>query len=410
MKKIFCDKNWNELNLRFDTGLFKKCCYKQNFIPYTKDFDKDIFENHPAVLKDKNQFLYGEKPPEACSKCLNLGESSYIYTKNSWKDKNKWSEEEIVSLDNESHTDVIEITLSNKCNMTCNYCGPHSSTSWEKYIPLRNITIIDDNQKYKMLDTFYEYIRFTILKNSKQTITYRFKGGEPFLDLNIFDVMENIIEIHSSSEKKILFSFITNLNVKEKIIQNFIEKYKKYINENIKFFMTVSIDGLDFGALEQRDGLDINLWKNNVDILRKNNIYIQFLPTVTNVGLSSLKSINEYCDQTFGFENYKKTWEISINLVNNPFELSIVTLPKSYIKYVNPCLEDCYKWGSVNKFVFETAYYRTLKNIHESIGTNRSQKTLNSVRIFFENLGKIKNKNYFEIYPNLNEILDINAQ
>jgi hypothetical protein len=137
---------------------------------------------------------------------------------------------------------------------------------------------------------------------------------------------------------------------------------------------------------------------------------ISFLPTISNISLASLPSLYDYIENNFNLHDYMKNWSILFNMIKIPKELYIGTLPNKYCNVVDNINKKFNEWVKIQPLLIESHHFKTIPKIKPLIGSQKNEKTLNEVRNFFIKQGKLKNKNYFEIFPHLNEICDPNIK
>jgi sulfatase maturation enzyme AslB (radical SAM superfamily) len=225
MKHIACSKIWTDINLNIPTKEIRNCCKKQPAklsVDELKSLGIDSFTKHSVLIKDKQFLVDNNELPNGCYYCKSTWPNAIWNNWNIWKNK-EWSAEELVELPSKDYVKQIEIMLGITCNQTCMYCTAEVSSAWAnlKQIPI----VTDTNWQDTALKNLYGYIE-TNRCNDSNYLWYNFLGGEPLLEPKIFKVIETIIDIHSRNfikDKKIVFNMTTNLNVKPKTIDRYIE-------------------------------------------------------------------------------------------------------------------------------------------------------------------------------------------
>lgn len=394
MKNIACSKFWTDLNIRCHLKQITHCCRRTYYdVGYEEidQYQKDLFNNHPAILDERKRMIDTNELTEGCESCNLSWPNSDWHSWNEWQDKD-WTLEELENLKTDDKISRIEISFSNKCNFSCMYCSHYYSSTWAKLT--NNLIVSDNNWTEKIIDALYHYI------NIEKKYRFGFIGGEPLLDLEVLNNIEKLIsKIHLNTDNEIYI--ITNLGVKEKTLNNFLNLTKKY--PKINWRISVSIDSLQKNGEIIRDGLNLTTFLSNLNlVVNANSITkLTFLPTISTLNISTLEdTIIWMLDQKKNIENVSNiSVGIGSNAVIDPLAMNPAILPDSYKTYLDACIE---RLGTQHK-----DFKRHLQTIKNKIGTERNTKTLESCKKWYKEQGLIKNKDYFEFFPQLNDILAI---
>ena len=405
MKHIACSKMWTDLTISIPRKQIKHCCKRKYYKISEEDIDRlgmDVFQFSTNIANERRYTINENKLPAGCTECLDMWPNSYWHLWNKWKDR-EWDRLELLALEEKSISSLIEITLSSTCNMTCMYCAPNISSQWNTLLnqPLEEDLVY----KRKMLNALYDYIEHYQVPAEHRPIQYDFIGGEPLLDLEIFEVIERLLEIHSSNkQKEITIGIISNLNVKPKLVERLIQRAEE--NSTVKWKMKLSIDAVGQIGETQRDGLNLELWEQNfIKLIKSPAIEIVILPTVTNVGLEGFPQLIEYITSLFEKHGTAdKNWFFAENIVIQPLAMHPGTLPESYSKIIDESIRVAEL--KIQPHKGKRTIVRFLNNLRKMLGTKRSPEDLAEVKRFFEWQGQRKNKNYMEIFPSLKDILE----
>lgn len=409
MKHIACSNMWEHLQLNVLENEIVYCC-KMKRVPVSvldlKELGSEIHK-HPLLFKSKQEILEKNDLPNACEKCKRHWPNSMWHVWNKWKDKD-WTSDELENLKDEDLLRNIEVYLSNTCTMSCLYCDPGFSSTWADLLKIEK----KDNSliKQEMLSCLYKYLekyQSTGIKRDRLSIS--FLGGEPFLNLEIFDVIKNITSIFSNpsiNKSKLWFVFTSNLMVKEKTIDNFID----FVNEHSEFtwVMYVSIDSSNKKAELIREGLDLTVFEKNLRKLSYCTAIkkIVFQPAVNLLSIigydNTLKWFNDIAIETGRF-NFETDWDISCNEVINPWQMNCNLLPESYKIEIDKC------FSIIDAYYPDNISTRNLKNfllhIKTKIGTvTLSNEQKNKIINFYKYQGELRNKDYFQLFPELRDI------
>ncbi|MDO4594962.1 MAG: radical SAM protein [Tissierellia bacterium] len=223
----------------------KKQVYIKNRVFYDLN-DMKIFQIDNEIEDIFYNLYYG--------KSIKNKNENYALIKNHYfKEKNDNKDE----LNNfNSKITNIQIKISNKCNMNCEYCFANKGNYNKK-------DVIMDNE---VLDKIAEFVL-----NRKQVKKISFFGGEPLLDY------KGIIRfVKKVNRKDILYSIVTNATILNDEIINLLKEF------NIK--LIVSIDGDEKTHDKYRRFKNgekfLKLIDNNVEKLNDENIKISMIEAV----------------------------------------------------------------------------------------------------------------------------------
>lgn len=407
MKRLICSKMWTDINISVPNMEFRNCCKRdiQHIsIEEIKELGAEVFVRNKHLLEEKQFFIEKNELPSKCTYCKQAWPNSIWNNWNLWKDKN-WSQEELTELIDQDHTDYIELMLSTTCNQTCMYCTPTVSSLWAE---VKNKPILK-NQEWKeaVLLALYKYIeKYQISKKGR--FTYNFLGGEPFLELELLDVIQNILAIHNTKkiyEKNVIINLTSNLNVKSKVIENYLELVKK--NKDATWTLSASIDAIGKVGEELRDGLSVERFKQNLEMILSSGLisFIDILPSVSSVSVPEYPNLIRWIKDIMRkydlIDKHGISWALGINIVTWPAGLHPATLPIHYRSYMDECNDLINELP--NSFPKEQLKIH-FENIRQMIGTKRSEDDKTEVVRFFDEHSEIKNKNYYKIFPIIGEI------
>jgi sulfatase maturation enzyme AslB (radical SAM superfamily) len=217
--------------------------------------------------------------------------------------------------------DIIEdldICLSNECNLSCKMCSPAASTRWEKIVE-KNTELSKywyyqpNTYANRNVTDIVSAVDFANVKNIKLI------GGEPFIGNHLASMIDLVK--HQTSIDQITLTVSTNCTVFPKdIIHDFV-KFKGVL-------VCLSVDGI--GDL--------------CDYIRTGRPWTKVSPVIDNwIELANQHSNINLCVcftlQALNIHQYKtvKDWteqhniDFHCELLKTPVELSIYSLPDSYI-------------------------------------------------------------------------------
>ena len=410
MKHIVCSKMWTDVNLNIPTKEIRNCCKRQPSklsVDELRQLGEKSFTEHKILVDDKNFMIEKNELPPACYYCKQTWPNSIWNNWNDWKEKD-WSQQQLQSLYKTDIVGQIEIMLGITCNQTCMYCTEHVSSLWAD---LKGIPIVQDNAWEEVaLKNMFAYIENNRCSDNRP-VWYNFLGGEPLLEPRIFQVLETLIDIHKRnfvSNKQITFNITTNLNVKPKTIERYLEIIER--NPNFRWTMSVSIDTIGRQGEEIRDGLIFERFAANLETLfacgKFSNINI--LPAVSCL---SIPTQHELIEWFFNLalkykttQDYGHSWNIGTNVVTWPEAMHPGVLPESYKDSLDKCIQLMDRVKDGNRSVVND-YVLHLNNLKSMLGSKRTNEYLDMSKKWYQSQGDIKNKNYFDIFPFLKDIL-----
>jgi organic radical activating enzyme len=399
---------WTDVNINIPTKEIKNCCKRQSAkisLEDLKTYGKNIFTKHELLENDKRFMIQENKLPDACYGCKITWPNSLWSVWNLWKEK-EWSKDELYRLIDEDKVYQIEIMLGITCNQACMYCTEYVSSKWAD---IKRIDIKpDDEWENLALTNLYNYIE-NDRYNDSNSILYNFLGGEPFLEPKIFEVIENLIKIHKDKNvqyKRININMTTNLNIKPKTIDRYLEMVSG--NREISWSLSASIDSLGKQGEEIRDGLIFSRFEHNLEKIYESNMFttISLLPSVSALSIpNKIDLIKWFFNLSFRYKKpneFGHSFNIASNIVTWPDAMHPGILTDEYKSEIDKCINYIDNLDSTSN---TQKYKNHLINLRNIIGTKRQTSYLESSRKWYQDQGRLKGKDYFEIFPFLNVIL-----
>jgi organic radical activating enzyme len=229
------------------------------------------FHNTDKVLEDRHRMLAGQWPESGrgCEYCQEVeaqgGISDRLYHNNipglTPVNFDPAGDQKVIPR-------ILELYLTNTCDLACVYCLPfYSSRNNEELkkfgpypIGIQPVKEISNRDQYfaawlKWLDKNYEHVD-----------TLSILGGEPFLQKEMWDILEFIGKRKNSN---LTLAINTNLNSNLDTVKRFVEAYKKLISaRKIKrVHISASLDCWGPQAEFIRSGLALSRWQENFEYL-----------------------------------------------------------------------------------------------------------------------------------------------
>lgn len=279
----FCILKWHYLELSLAEGL-KHSCYHcpQHKIPLKSDL-----HNTPTTKEVRQQMLDGLKPAEDnycydIEKTGNYSDRQYLAVQFIKEDPNIIAKTAAYEPDEQIYPKYLTVSFTNRCQMSCIYCGAGKSSTWkkeiddygpyplnvkdnyDKYMPRNDIMKVEDNpyvdKFWKWLPDAYPHLQ-----------TIRLTGGEPLLDENTFKLLQYV----KDNPKQLSFEISTNLMVTDRRVSNYIELVKDLPGQKCY----VSVDTWGEQAEWIRTGLKIDQFEHNLHRVLGNGIKVGIMCT-----------------------------------------------------------------------------------------------------------------------------------
>ena len=278
----YCSAKFTELQVHVQSRLLYNCCKA-----YPERVDLDWLEANPGKLfhtdtmvKDRSLML-DNKSCESCHHgCYKYEEQGLSSERQQHKNHTKISD---------PHAPIrhLDISLSTDCNLTCMYCSPEWSSSWQRDIEkngshnLDGYSLDNDNfsnlwSKIKQKSRSTESRFFNILLNEIKLAvgleSIGILGGEPLLN----NQLESVIDV--SGDKPVVIT--TGLGVSNSRLSNLLKKIK---GKKIKFTVSAETTGKLFELL--RYGISWKDFQEKVRMIEDNGNEIKFCSTISNLSI-----------------------------------------------------------------------------------------------------------------------------
>ena len=237
-------------------GKFKPCCLIKTFTD--KKYTHNTIEEQIGAMNDP-EYLYENFKNNICYKCTQEEKIDPTFGPriNSVKTINK---HEIKP----GQVAFLQVAFSAFCNFKCLYCGPHSSTEWNKDIEeLQNRSIPFDHNHLAIQTTPQQtFVREKeIINDLKKLDLSKLRevgvfGGEPFMTRHLDEFLQIITERAKTDETVIQFN--TNASVFPK--RSIIDQLTKFDTVDLR------ISGESVGSLAEyiRSGLNWEQYNSNI--------------------------------------------------------------------------------------------------------------------------------------------------
>jgi sulfatase maturation enzyme AslB (radical SAM superfamily) len=328
--KNFCAIPFTRQTLWYD-GSYKLCCYAGGENLSQEQNNKKSF-NSDQLKKIRGEFLNGKYPRE-CSGCENLSDKDIVppnaYETATWIDDRKKYNALVKNIQefsqgNEILPQMLDIRLSNVCNLKCRTCNPANSSAIQSEY---NTNFQNSNIKKFNIGQIKQKYDHSIDDVGGELFRIYFAGGEPLIEQ--FNL--KFLESYNNLDTEIIIN--TNLTVvNDRIIQIF-SKFKNVT-------LMVSLDGVASVNDYIRQGSKFdNIVENirTVNKLENVEVFVNFVLNMYNV--FDTRNFFQYFEINFP-EIFPR---ISISPVSNEKELFLECMPwelrRSAIDVLKSCLD-----------------------------------------------------------------------
>jgi organic radical activating enzyme len=310
--KHYCSTKFTDLLVHIQGRLIYNCCKA-----YPERVDLNWLRENPGKLFHTDTMVEDRKLMLEDKSCASCHHGCYKYEEQGLSSERLQQENgsKFIS-DTSAPLKHLQIALSTDCNLTCMYCSPEWSTSWQKDI--------EKNGAHELTDFKMENDSFTNLwaKMKQKTRTSESKffnlllkeitladglesvtitGGEPLLNNQLDALLE------MSDDKRLTrMTIITGLGVSANRLASMLKKIK---NKPINFSVSAESTGSVFELL--RYGISWNDFQERVRMIEDNGNEIEFGATISNISLLGFTNF---------YETYSKHHKIRISpLSDKPF-------------------------------------------------------------------------------------------
>mgnify|MGYP001337158740 CR=1 FL=1 len=381
MTELICPLVYNGIATD-PSGGYRPCC---RF--HTKDSFRGPLEEYRSskIWKGiENDFL-NNKWPVGCFDCekneQRSGSSKRIRELKNYKSKHK-KEATIIDLQTKKY-DLVDLRLSNKCNLGCMSCNPKSSSlihdevkntdlphmkhyeniyAWAK---TKNLTTpYDDNEVDKLFESIDASSRIY------------FTGGEPSIVKGALKMLQRLID--SGLNKTVKLEFNSNFQTNN---PKFIDLLSHFEQDCL---MMPSIDAIGSKAEYIRYPSNWKQIEKNLQLFKEKcpSWNLRFSPTISILNVFYLHELAEYCEKN----NFNYRIE---NILLHPDYFNVVNLPNKSKMKATEINKNVKGFDVVEKYMWSqpTSYQR-----------------LSACRTNIKKADLIRNRNYKEELPELQEV------
>ena len=345
---------------------------------------------------------------------------------------------EIVNLDwrSDYNPKYVEVSFANTCNFKCSYCGPSFSSTWvqeaekfgayptdEKFNDIEYLKAAGkmpihakDHNPY--VEAFWEWWPSLY----RDLHTFRITGGEPLLANDTWKVLDFIIN-EQNPNKKLNLAINSNLGVPDSLIDKFIEKISRIVDEGRvnEFIVFTSVDAWGEQAEYIRNGLEFSrFWDNMNKILSKcPRINVTIMSTFNALSAPSYKKlIHGVYDLKREYHSSDRYWASPVFLdssyLRHPSHQTLQVLPSQWAQEIKECAQLADFLG-MPKFHFDYVGYsdveiqKIIRSYDWMIAVKDEQRLLNQRKNFgrfFKAHDERRGTDFKKVFPELADFFD----
>lgn len=375
----------------YPNGAFgwRPCC-KTSYFPIKKTNFEDWFFNDPDLNLLRSE-MFSDGPKEftekVCKQCLDLERSgAESYRTRSLNHITPSLQETILNFLDTGKINffgrdlIFKIRIfGNQCNLGCYMCNPVNSTVRKSEVKLldENIRRDVEGDELELEDINIDEIVETILKYSEYTHQINISGGEPFIIKKHYELLNKLVESGDSYEIGLHYnSNVTDLN-------NFLDYSDKFKYVVIQ----ASVDNLYEKNDWMRYPSNFDKILTNIKLLKSKKINLSINITWSILNIMDVIEILEF------WEHNKISVNPLVNFVEYPRCLDFKNLPNNLKQIL------------IDKY---SNYQNTIvKTLISRLKYKRDEKQFRIFLEYMKNLDKIRNTDYLNIFPNLQEYVNV---
>ena len=422
----FCAAKWYNATIWLGSGMSTSCHH-----PPAHLVDKDkvttnpkLLHNTPQKKDDRRKMLAGERPAgcEYCWKIEDMGRdavSDRVYKSKIYPIE-ALHEARATPADQDVNLRTLEIAFDRTCQFACSYCNPAFSTTWVNDIrrngPYNGLVsdgrnhfthTHDSSQLFKItesnpyIDAFFSWWE-SDLHHTLQEL--RITGGEPLMSGHTWRLIDWFRDNRGRSQTRLAIN--SNLGPQ-------VDVYRLIDStQGLPVEIYTSMEAVGRQAEYIRDGLDYDLWRQNVQALLDAGITVHCMCTINALCLTTLpRLLNELVEwkRTYGRERVNFT----LNILRFPSFQSSLVLPDHLRTQFRQDLEQWLVSHRGRSYLQEHEINQTQRLIDylDVVKTPHSDafempKLHNDFRQFYAQYDQRRNKNFAEAFPELRDFND----
>jgi len=340
----FCAAKWYNATIWLGSGMTTSCHHPLPHKITTVEVERNPKALHNTEQKKKERAMMqaGERPKgcEYCWKIEDMGKdaiSDRVYKTVIYEDKElddayntKWTQ------DVELRT--LEIAFDRTCQLACSYCNPAFSSSWVRDIKFKGsyTNLVSDGRNHfththdssqlytygqhnPYIEAFFKWWESDLHKTLQEL---RITGGEPLMSGYTWQLLEWFQKNRGQSQTRLAIN--SNLSFDKEKIDRLIEGAKE-----VELDLYTSNEACSTKAEYIRDGLDYQVWQDNVEYLLDSR-RLRGLHVMCTINALCLTTLDKFLKQIMKWkaEYGKDSINFTLNILRFPSFQSPLVLPK----------------------------------------------------------------------------------
>jgi organic radical activating enzyme len=302
MEDYYCSAKFTEMQVHVQGRLLYNCCKA-----YPERVDLDWLEANPGRLFHTETMLEDRKLMLKNKSCASCHYGCYKYEEQGLPSARQDYINEDKITDPQAPIRHLAISLSTDCNLTCMYCSPEWSSSWQRDIAKNGDYLLGGvaakqndewsdlwakmKQKSRGMESRFFSQILREIKLSTELGSILVLGGEPLLNNQLDQMLDHI---HG---KKITIT--TGLGVSNDRLQKVLQKTK---GMDVKFQISGEATGELFELI--RHGVTWRDFQDRVKMIEQNGHKIQFISTISNLSILGFADF---------YDKYHESHQITLN-------------------------------------------------------------------------------------------------
>ena len=356
----FCGAKWYNATIWLGSGMTTSCHHPLPHKISLEEIAGDPSALHNTAQKKAERVLMQKGlRPKGCEYCWKLEDAgSDVISDRVYKSVIYTDEELNNAFNNKTKERInlvtLEIAFDRTCQFACSYCNPAFSSSWVRDIahsgPYQglhsdgrnhfthvhsNSQLYGPNEVNPYVEAFFRWWESDLQYSLREL---RITGGEPLMSPHVWRILE-WFELNGSD---IQFAINSNLGAKSDIIDKFINHAKQI--KQLQVYTSCEATGTMAEYI--RDGLDWNLWVNNVHRIctEAKPKGLHMMCTINALCLWDLSQFLDWCLSVK--EQYGRDYPtFTLNILRFPSFQSPLVLPSEMLKERADVLE---RWLNSN--------------------------------------------------------------
>jgi len=411
----FCGAKWYNATIFLNSGKTMSCHHN----PYHEVSDTAVIENYKALhnttikKQHRAQMQKGERPAD-CEYCWKIEDMGNEYISDRvFRSMDFSDQDNQIAFNSDPNEDfdlqAIELYIDKTCQMACSYCHAGYSSTWANDIknhgpymdvetdkrnhykyPRFTDQLFKPDQTNPYVEAFFKWWDDRLYKTVKKL---KILGGEPLLSLHFWRFLEWF-------KKK-------NTGINLCIVSNFgpLVDVDKLLNsaDDVKLELHISNEAVSKQAEYIRDGLEYDLWVNNVEkCLQSDNVKI--ISVLFTINALCYKNMIALFDKIIAWKkDYgKEKITFSLNLLRYPVFQNVLVLPADIREQF---AKDLSSWFQKNTEELIDAELEQFKRIINYISKTEVPTNVielrKDFRSFFTQYDQRRNKSFTSTFPEL---------